>query len=56
MLHKAFAVYVELVENVYLYTDYRVVGSLRARTGVEMSTSFCPYIESLCRHTLCIVT
>lgn len=30
MLHRAFTVYMDLVENVYLYTDYRMVGSFRA--------------------------
>lgn len=31
MLHRAFTVYMYIVENVYLYTDYRRVGSFRVR-------------------------
>lgn len=45
MLHKAFTVYVYLVENVYLYTDYGMVGSFRAREGSRGGVSLLPLLH-----------
>lgn len=46
MFHKAFTMYVYLVENVYLNTDHGMIGSFRAREGSRGAVSLLPLLHS----------